>query len=482
MLTRLRRWRALIFAAVTLCLLGGIDAWLKNTSDPGYCPDDAVWTLATDDLPGLYAALGDCDFAEAALPELRKPLADLARHIRLATGIRPTPLRCRVWLGSKFVAAFSEEGIGFCVHPGLLMRVADLYRHAIQRVPTEEGVRQFGSLCYGWRDGFLVVSASPSYVRASLLDAAKPGIEPPTGRREIRLTWAGSKGALHVRAENGLPAEGWIEGQLDARRTSGLSLPESWPEPPLISVGVSRWPDLKLIGGMAQAGLKTAAPYVFDEETREHLALMAARWAEYFSTHVDMDALPEGWDRSVDECALAVCDVDTDETIPVPELALILRSAEPAFGPHPFLKALPADSAIPHEWNGRPGTVIPWFGEELMLCLATRDQDRLLTTQEPLMAELIAAKGTGAPREADMAITLNWAKLGRCAEALLTKAAEFELIPRMNQKDVAREWMPYVRAAARLGTLDLDATSQEGRILFGGFLARQQVQSAAEQQ
>jgi hypothetical protein len=481
MLTRLRRWRALILAAIVLLLLGSIDALLKTTAEPGYCPENPLWTLAIDDFPGFYAALGTCDSSKAAIPELRKPLADVARGIRLATGIRPTPLRCRVWFGNKLLAAYTEEGIGFCVHPGLLTRLVYLYCHLIARTPTEEGVSRFGSFCYGWREGFLIVSPSSSYVRASLM-AAKPSVESPEGRREMRLAWAGSKGALRVRPEDGLPVDGWIQGQLAPRRADGLSLSESWPAPPLMSVVVSRWSDLKILAGLARVGLEYASQRLLDEETRQQILSMAAEGVEYLSTQIDTDALPKDWDRSVDECALALWDIDTGETIPVPELALVLHSAEPAFGPHPFEKVLAADNGIPHEWDGRPGIVIPWMGEKLMLCLATRDQDRLLTTQEPLMAELIGAEITGRPREADAALALNWAKAGHCAGALLARAADLELVPRMNRKDVEIEWMPYIRAASHLGTLDLQATSRDGRIVFQGFLARQGAQTAAPPQ
>ena len=472
MLKLLRR-RAFIVAAILFAILAGLDAWLKATPDPGYCPENAFCTLAADDFPSFYAALWSCDLSEAVSPEIHGPLADVSRGIRLGTGIRPTPIRWRVWLGSKFVAAYSEDGSGICVHPGLLLRLADVYRRVVQRVPEEEGVRRFGSLFYGWRDGFVVVSASRSYVQSSLA-APAPVLEPSRGRDEMRITWPGSEGVLRIRARDGLPAEGWFRGSL-TQRTSPLTLAGAWPRPPLFAISASRWTDLKTLIVEAGNALQFAARGILDEETRGQVFAAGTQLAGYTSAQFRSDRLAKGWDLSADECAAALWDLDTDETTPVPELAFVFRGEGPAFGAHPLDKALPREDAIPHEWEGRPGIVIPWLGEKLMLCLAGRDRDWLLTTREPLMAELIGAQAAGPPIYADAALTLDWSKAGRCAATLVQKASDLELIPRMNRKDVEREWMPYVRAATRLGSLHLYGTARDGRVVFKGLLAQQKV-------
>ena len=133
MLTRLRRWRTLIVAALPILLLAGLDAWLKATPDPGYCPEGALLAAAADDFPSFYAALGACDSSEAASSEVRAQISEMSRRIRIETGIRPTPLRWRVWLGNKFLAAYSDDGMGFCVHPGLLLRIVEICRSAVCR-------------------------------------------------------------------------------------------------------------------------------------------------------------------------------------------------------------------------------------------------------------------------------------------------------------------------------------------------------------
>lgn len=471
MLTRLRRWWFPMAAALLLIVLAGADTWLKSTPDPGYCPEHAFVIAAADDLPAFYAAFGKCDFAAAASKEIKAPLADFARWVRITTGIRPTPLRCRVWLGDKLLAADSEEGAGLCIHPGLLLRVAGLYHRFTHRAVGEDGVRRAGNVFYAWRDGFLIVSPSQAYVSASLA-AAPPKLEPSEGRDEMRFAVPGSGGAVRIRARDGLPITGHFKAAL-THRTKPLTLAEVWPEPPLLAIAVSRWSELTAARRAVFEMIQSAAEGLLSEDARTNALGFIMALDQYLVEQFKFNNVPKDWDASINECAAALWNIDASEVTPVPELAVILRGENPVSGKHPFEDAFPVENTVPHEWEGRAGKVVPWLGEKLAICLVGRDRDWLLTTQEPLLAQWLAYRGPETSINADAALAFDWSKAARCAEALLLHAADLEFLPRMNRKDVENDWMPYVHAAGHLGTLHVQAVSREGRIEFNGFLARQ---------
>ena len=448
----LRRWRALGCALVLIVAVAWIDTRLKASPLDGYCPDDVRCVVAGEDFPAFYGGLQRIDAAKGVADELRRPLAAAELAVRKATGIRPTPRRWRAWLGGLFLAGWRGSDSGVCVRPGVLMRVADL----LLRNPVEDGVRVFGAdYFYGWRDGFLIVSASRAYV-ADALKASVRVVEPSEARDDLRFQWERPpSGVFHVLARDGLPVSGWIAGNA-SHRTTPLTAAAAWPETPMLAVTSSKWADVwTLWTGWTK----------WTELLQE--------WAGGFCAPWNSASLPDGWDASVDECAFAVLDLDTQETVPVPEVAMILRAKAPAQVRHPLEPLFAPDSLMPYEWNGQPGFMAAGIGEKLVPCLCRVGSDWMFASREPLMAQLAGHLRPAEPLDADIAIRLDWAKLAKCGEVMLRKAAVLELVPRMNVKDVDAVLMPYVRAAGQLGSLEFDAHAQGGRIGFDGRLAQQ---------
>jgi hypothetical protein len=475
MLARLRRWRSahpwapLIGVLAGLGLLFWADARMKAAPFDGYCPDDAAWVAAAEDIASFYANVYQSDTGRVALEELKQPISDLELAIRKLTGVRPTPLRCWAWMGQRFLAASAPEGVGFAVHPGVLMRSVHVFRRVFSRTGVQDGLYAFGPLFYAWRDGFLIVSASPEYVAASLR-AVPSDLEASKGRDDVRILHrAKDLTVLHLHNRDELPVSGSIAASL-THRTTPLTLADPWPEPPLCAVSVSRWKDIPVLAGFAW---KCVQPLLRDGDAADAVAAVADA-ADRILTKWNVPALPEGWDRDVDECALAFCDADLDEMTPVPEAALVLRTAGPTHGAHPLAPLFQDAEPAPAEWNAQPGTRCPWLGEKLTACLCSYDRDWLFATNEPAMDRLAGHVREGGALEADAALRVNWRKAGKCVETVLRKAAEYELIPRMNANDVDQRWMPYIRTLSRLGTLRLEGNLQDGRLLFRGNLAQRE--------
>ena len=457
----LRRWGVPLGAAAALVLLVWIDAQVKRAPIPGYCPENTAWVAAAEDFGRFYEGLQHCDAASALSDHAPHGLFDYELAVGEATGIRPTPLRWRVWMGNAFLAGASPEGVGFCTRPGVLLRAADALRRRLVRPVYGGSVFTLGRLFYGWRNGFLIVSQSHRYVTASL-DADAPEVAGSRGRDELRVhAMHDRRAVVRIRAADGLPISGWVTGTV-SKCKAPLSLPDAWPEAPLMSVSASRWADLARLPQLIHSA---AAPgHVWPRWLERVVETASEQWG--------VDRLPEDWDALVRECSLAVMDVDTEEVTPVPEVGVVMRGEGSARGPHPLEALGPEGQTIPYEWNGQPGLLAPWLGEKLTVCLGSYDRDWLVTSQEPVMNDLIGSLRPAHPVEADVVVRVNWQKLAATAGVLVRKAADFELIPRMNAQDAQERLIPFVEAASELGSARLEGHCRGDRIAFRGFLAR----------
>jgi hypothetical protein len=466
---RKRRFFGYAIIAAALIAVAVVDLRLESSSIPGYAPERSFVCAASDDFPLFYSAWGRCDFVTAASLEISAQISELPRLVRLELGIRPTPLRWRVWLGKKLLISAGDDGVGLCFRPGIVFRAAECALKVFGRVEEMDGLRRYGRAYYAWRDGFVVASVSPEYVKASLV-APVPKIDAASGRNEFRFAFRGADGELRIHARDGLPAEGWIQTPIKPGGKS-LTASDSWAEAPLAAISASSIDDVVVLLGLARDAIALGLKWSMDEGARARVFDFAAQIEALASSRFDATRLADDWSASIAECSFALLDIDAESATPVPELGLILRSGSPVFGEHPFAAALGAENGIPHEWGGKSGVAIPWIGEKLLLCLAVRDRDWLFATQEPLMARMIASKTPESNVAADAALEIDWKKAGRCAEKLSMKFADSELLPGMNAKDLERDWLPFVRAAARLGSVRLEGRAHDKRLEFKGYLA-----------
>jgi len=450
--------------AISLLALAGIDAGLKSHGYVGYYPQNAAWVAGAADFPAFRANLAQTDVARR-LAETNVPLLDdLEGLFREMTGMRPTPRRWRLWLGSWLLVARSTDGWGICLRPGVLMHCTEWVRRSLSAAHEEQvggqGVCSFRSVFYAWRGRFLIVSKSPEYVSACLSSGAS---EVYTFGEADEFCVSRTKPrecTLWLRAKDGLPVSGCLEGRL-SHRDAPLTLDDIWPEAPLLAITTSTCADLPT--AFSQLGEVLGQTQGLSD-LGELARFLARQWK--------WNTLPEGWDKAISECALAIMDIDTSQTLPVPEVALVLRQRGPLRGPHP-LAPLTADAdPLAYEWNEHPGQVAPLLGEKVALCLGRFGRDWLATSREPLMAALVGQLQAGSQVNADVTLRVNWRKLGICAERLVRQAAALELIPRMNAADAETRLIPLAQDLARLGRLQLELRSEDDRIVFEGFLAQ----------
>jgi len=447
-----RSWLPLALL-VLLAPIALLDALWKAGPLPAYVPPEARAIVALTDIHRLLESVGETPALAAARDDLQADLAETTLQIRRITGIRPTATRARIWLGDRILFARSGDDTGFCVRPGLLMRA----RLALGwHKNTGEGIRAFGDYFYTWRDGVLIGGTSRDYVAAAKTAPAAaltpPGLPELTAPALIIVSRGDVPFTLRCSLPAGLPpqVDGVAALHINQARHS-LELPGLAP-PALATATASSPADLRaLFEPLLAAALENGPLFL------QHLAAAIPRdFAD--AARNGVNAICDAGDRlQTAECSVMLLSVDTRSTPPVPTAGFIMRVRNTAQGAHPLASFIPAENAMPFEWSGISGTLVPILGEKVTLCLAARGNDWLAATTEPAMAKIAAAKAASetTPDDADAVITVDLVAASATLESLLMKAATLELLPGMNARDAQALFAPRLAALGRLGALNM---------------------------
>lgn len=461
-------WRALLAAVAVVVALAYVDGCQKAPPEgeiAGYCPEGAPWVAACDDFGAFYGALTASDFHARLSQALPREVAALDVAVRKTIGIRPTPLRWRVWMGRQFLASWSKEGPGFCTRPGVLLRTASLAHGTLNRA-SNSAIRRFAGWHYAWRDGFLIASPHRAYVEAALNAPPCTGAI-PLSPDELRLHPRGDKSwLLRVRPTDGLPIAGRLAGQL-TNRLGPLTLTDAWSEPPLLSICAKDWRDVASVGAFLVRAAALTPPSLglkaWLDHARDVALSVLPRW-HMPTPHPD-------WDQSVLEWAFALTEIDATSAAPVPVAGLVMRSAQPAQGPHPLDWLAGSEVSVPYEWEGEPGLLVPWVGEDLTLCLGRHGHDWLAASREPAMAAMAGRLQEGKTVDGDLYVRLRWDRLADTLSDLARNAAGNGLITGLAPADVDQRGAPLLRALGAMGAFELRANAQSDQVVFEGMLA-----------
>jgi len=450
----LRRWGLLLSAIAVLAVLFALDYGLKGVGEGlGFHPQDASRVVASADFPSFCKKLAATDAAARFTAETPRPFDRFELAVRKATGVRPTPLRWRVWLGPRMVWSRWNGTYGMSVHPGILMRVVHLYQALKGSKTSQNGLSHYAAYHYAWRDGYLIFSPSKEYVLAALeapLVERDEGLPP----QELAIRW--DQGEILISPEPGIPIHGTLDIAVQTSKTP-LLLAGGWPGNSILSLTTHSPDDTVALWRVVHEPLKTMT-------ASDRLSSFASFvWEQW-----QLEPPSEGWKQHVEEFSVALMALDTTETIPLPEWGVMMRAPKAdEIRQHPWA---PAVAPLSPPWEGRPGLIATLLGEKVAICLA-QDGDRWLTvSRQDRMSELLAIRSSEPDVEADILLEINWEAAGRTAEILLRMAAEQELIPEMNPQEVDAYLAKYARSVARMGRLRITGKANENRLVLSGIL------------
>ncbi len=441
---KLRRWIALGAAVAAFALLYLLDARMKSSDLAGFAPKDSTLVVSSADAPRVWRNLESSDTYARVMEAAPQLLPGLVLEGRKASGIRWTPARWSTWFGERLVVARYQEQTGVCVRPGVLLRVAHFFLGLSGAGDGGEGLYRVGGAVLAWRDGFLIASASPAYVRAALSETSQR-INLPGDSSSVFFDWRGEPACLlTLRAGETLSVQGWVDFDL-AARDAPLTMVGTWPEEPLLEVA----------GSSAEELIDLVAALV-PEYPGSELVRQAFEELD--------DELPARWAEGTNEFSLALISVDTSEFLAVPEIAIALRGESLL----PLLR--PPPDSIRYEWSGVTGWFQPWLGEKMSVCAASTPDLRFFTSQEPAMARYIGRLQEGRATESDLVVSFDLQHFSSIAKTLVRRAAEHQLLPRQNLDDVEEGAVPMLDAIAQLGRLRLEARAGGGGMLVRGGL------------
>lgn len=472
----IRPWLAL--AIVLLLGLLGIrfDASLKRSATvAGYCPKTARCTAYTSDFGRLYQNVLRSSIAKTFREEVPKQLLDPDLWVRKNTGIRPTPLRWNVWMGPMVLASHGPDGAGFCIRPGLLLRAVD---RIVGKPADADGIHSFRSFFYAWREGFLIVSSSRQYVLSSLNTPPSP-IPREIAPGDIQVsTDRGANMGFRLSLADELSIEGVVDcsdaskvsPRVSARRRP-LTLPDFSTAPAMFSISASTFRDVRELSTVFSSAASGLLGKRHDSPFLARLSGLRQNCADLLNAQARLYALPRGWDSRMDEVRLDLVDIDTENTTPIPVGALMMRTRDEDPGPNPFAQVVDLKRAVPYEWDGNPGLILPWLGEDLSICLGRKGSDWLVTTRQPLMAVLTgSARQIETTLDADACIFVDWERLAKKSSEVALLLARNQLILRMNEEDARQNVLPFLNALARMGTLHVIVHQKTDIIRFEGVL------------
>ncbi|MDP7640042.1 MAG: hypothetical protein QGG73_10060 [Candidatus Hydrogenedentes bacterium] len=459
---RHRRRLSLAFAVSVAVALLATDSYLKSLPHLGFYLAGARWVAYTDQFDGFWRALEETDTAARLQGETHSPLQQWQLAAHEAMGVRPTPARWSAWFGRSLVVAGRDDGIGVCLRPGLLLRAVDFLSRLRGKASKSNGVSRHGDWFYAWRNGYLLASRSASAVvslrkSGSVLErAALPE------KRTAGLRWfSGRDGEIILTPEDGLPVRGWIAGESpDGNREAPAAVPDGPAAPRDGLAEFLSKPPLLTMAGTASEELSGLVFYA--------LKCVPVYELVYQVVERSSRALPEGWAAPGLPFEFALTAVDTTEALAVPEMAYLTAALAPG-----YLRPLPPE-AVQHEWGAFAGWIRPWAGEKLSVCAASDGAIQLITSQEPLMAELARAFANADPSarpSGELRLTLDWERCSGLVEELLLEAAGRELIRRRNREDVEAQYLPYLEMFRVLGALRLEGVFRDSRLDFKGYVA-----------
>jgi len=445
---RLVSWGPFVLIAVLGTVCWTLDRHFKSTDGAGIVPPDATWRIGAEDLPRFWRqweGLAATQSLRAAAPPF---MEDAAVAVRKATGVRPTPARVRLWLGQSALLAGTDSAWCLSARPGLAMRLATAL-HGLAAAPS--GLRTWGGLAYGWRDGYLLISPSGEY----LSDVIEGGTVLPragTAPEAVALTWGGERpGALRIHAREGLPFD--MELPAPAGLADGdLHYGAAWPE--ALAVVNVRGADGS--GALLEALAQLAGPAVPHQLREVWDAAATAWWSAQIPPH-----LPED------------CGGESAWVLFAPgpgEDALRFGQVRVGCGPEVAAATGAVARARPYRWDDREGWLVISERHRAPLALGV-DGERLAWANDPMVVPALLDGDGGVASPGSVHVRVHWEDAARLGKSVLRNLGEANLLPRLNGNEMTGGWQPYLDGLASWNQFVATGVTADGKLDIQGQLA-----------
>lgn len=458
------RWLvAGIFVGIAAVLVL-LDWRFKSSDAAGFVPDGVTWRVYSDDLPTFWGMLQENALWQRTRPDLLPIVRRVELELTRVAGIRPTPGRLDLWLGSKALIGGIGDDVGVSVRPGVLLRVA-LAMVSWGSSESAEGAHRYRDMYWAWREGFLILSRSRTYVESALASPDALRLEGASAAA-IDIAMLGDDDAapllsVRVEADWELPVAGKLR-VAGAGEDSKPALHSKAPTPSLVFVSCGTMGDLESTVGTI---VKLSPPL----PAWEAYAPFADAALEYW---LQVNAVRDGaLDVLGDRSVTFLCPAIQPGTIPLPAIGIEAARLQGETR-HPFEPFIASASAIEHEWSARQGLLAPIWGDALSIGLAERDGMWVAATTEPLMAEMMAHAGTeAADSDQHLVLEIDWAPVATAVRDLGTHWSELEVIPGASSRTFRDRLGRIASVLDQVGTTRVEGMFSGPALEFRGRLA-----------
>lgn len=444
----------LVIAGCAIILgLYTLDASYKRWPDNGYVLPDASFTLASDDFPGFWQGLLDTTAGHDIAQALSRQRGDLERDFRLATGIRPTPLRWSLWLGNRVVISSPVYAFTACVRPGLLFRA---YHRALEltgRLNVVDGVEEWGNFHLLERDGYLLISKAQlnelhEAVVLKEFPTREKGAASPTLFFRAKSGLGRERDADfrgHVEATEGWPAEVTLVGNPYGAAAPTAPLPKNFDDSDVSPVCDLFTQDFALYANLLEGTyLEVFSPFVqwpknWLLRTPSNVALP---WTNRGADHAPNRYMwfgtecQDGW--ALNHEGFAMCNPDK------------------AWNQHPFLenKSYPPYTYIPYAWGDVNGFLLPVQGADYTYGCAVKGPWACAANPPENLPSVLTDEDDHAVPGPHLRIAMHWDRYAPIWEANLRQLCALGEIPG-DGLDFDNRYGSRVKACAALGVTDL---------------------------
>jgi len=469
------RWKTLVRLGLAglLAALGItsyiVDARWKQWPDNGIVLDKSDVVIASEYFPKVWRDVLVSQGGKGVAEALSRQLGDVERAVRLGTGVRPTPIRWKFWLGERVL--FSHAGSQWlaCARPGLFLRASYWGMQQLGQLELSEGTTKYGELRLQWREGYLLVSnASPT------TPVSGPDVPESNGDTAQLHAWlsapeASARGPIQLRiaGEEGLPIE--IAWERDASPPSTLptgtlrpgdSQADTWQ--PMVEVTTREgdlWERLPIWDVAAHLSAKPRA---------EIIALISPTP----NFPVDFPYPKAGGDQATRQVLFDLVE-SAGQVLKQTGSSVYLGTGVWPAHPMASLALEPPLQLIPFAWGATDGFIAPVLGDDFSFGCALQGSWAHTANPPENLAHLLLPDADAPWAGPEVHIAVDWTELAPALQGVLQKLVNAGKLPG-DPRAFEIDYAPWTQALEGLGKTELssvDDATTPNRIRLRGHLA-----------
>ncbi len=417
------------------------------------------------DFPSFWSSIKKHRVATSATKHHFDSLYDVELFFRKGIGIRPTPLRWKLWAGKPLLVSWNEAGdyvVSF--KPTLLFRFFILTPFHKQKENMMINWGKDKEMYYLWKGDELLISNKNIPLQQPVLFSTQPmNIEKNTAYIEL-----GDKVKALVLLHTGNNL--YIDGKILSNRKTDTNLS------PLLNFNKSDFsfsfsysPLLYLLSDIS---FQNAILSLVPQKTLYPIFL----WLSVFKNTVMENLYQKISDKEILEKSIFFFSGISDK----------FSNPTPVFGfwfPYEnndiqyLLSELDLDLIYyPHQWGSFQGYIVPIWSNALCLSLIYYEKGWLVCSQESLMSEILESfREDKKNSETASILTINLSKMSEDIEKIFLWSARQELLIGINERDISSLYPPWKQFLKELGTFSINIRSIEQQeepqfLIHGGFV------------